>query len=133
MSDLPLHVRRSVDAIGREVGDRDLSVQDIEGSAPWLPEELGMSGESGEVVEEAVRTIIAATGDDADRQGHVHKPTGQGLGRQIDERQHHERGDEEEVNRELGPRAEVKRRRGEAKRGDRRDSSLRMLPVATFR
>ena len=70
---------------------------------------------------------------DADRQGHVHKPTGQGLGRQIDERQHHERGDEEEIHRELGPRAEVKRRRGEAKRGDRRDSSLRMLPVASVR
>ena len=74
MSELPLHVRRSVDAIEREVGDRDLSVQDIEGSAPWLPEELGMSGESGEVVEEAVRTIIAATGDDADRQGLARTP-----------------------------------------------------------
>jgi GTP cyclohydrolase I len=74
VSELPLHVRRSVDAIEREVGDRDLSVQDIEGSAPWLPEELGMSDDSGEVVEEAVRSIIAATGDDADRQGLARTP-----------------------------------------------------------
>ena len=39
MSDLPDHVRRSVDAIEREVGDAHLSARDIEGSTPWLSED----------------------------------------------------------------------------------------------
>ena len=73
MSHLSGHVRRSVDAIEREVGDADLSAHDIEGSTPWLAEDT--DGDStNQAVEEAVRTIIRDIGEDPDRQGLARTP-----------------------------------------------------------
>jgi len=81
VSGLPDHVRRSVDAIEREVGDADLSAHDIEGSTSWLPE--GLDGEGDHAagdpalagpVQEAVRTIIRDIGEDPDRQGLARTP-----------------------------------------------------------
>jgi GTP cyclohydrolase I len=68
VSDLPDHVRRSVDAIEREVGDAELSAHDIEGSTPWLSEDPNDQS-SGRAVEDAVRTIIRDIGEDPDRPG----------------------------------------------------------------
>jgi GTP cyclohydrolase I len=68
VSQLSDHVRRSVDAIEREVGDPQLSARDIEGSTPWLPDEHE-GRDAREAVEGAVRTIIAGIGEDPDRQG----------------------------------------------------------------
>jgi len=73
MSHLSGHLRRSVDAIEREVGDADLSAHDIEGSTPWLAEEADGDSTS-EAVEEAVRTIIRDIGEDPDRQGLARTP-----------------------------------------------------------
>jgi GTP cyclohydrolase I len=73
VSDLPGHVRRSVDAIEREVGDAGLSAHDIEGSTPWLSEDAEGTV-SGRAVEDAVRTIIRDIGEDPDRQGLVRTP-----------------------------------------------------------
>ena len=68
MTDLPSHVRRAVEAIEREPGEADLSAADIEGRTPWLLDEAdGAPGPS--VVEEAVRTILHAVGEDPERQG----------------------------------------------------------------
>jgi len=73
MSHLSGHLRRSVDAIEREVGDADLSAHDIEGSTPWLAEDT--DGDStNQAVEEAVRTIIRDIGEDPDRQGLARTP-----------------------------------------------------------
>jgi GTP cyclohydrolase IA len=68
VSDLPDHVRRSVDAIEREVGDSYLSARDIEGSMPWLPEDADVPDGRGRVAD-AIRTVIAGIGEDPDRQG----------------------------------------------------------------
>ncbi len=73
MTDLPDHLRRSVDAIEREVGDADLSARDIEGSTPWLSEDIDATA-SGRAVEDAVRTIIRDIGEDPERQGLVRTP-----------------------------------------------------------
>ncbi len=73
MTDLPRHLRRSVDAIEREVGDADLSARDIEGSTPWLSEDVDATA-SGRAVEDAVRTIIRDIGEDPERQGLVRTP-----------------------------------------------------------
>ena len=74
MSDLSDHVRRSVDAIEREVGDPELSARDIEGSTPWLPDEHDVADDARGAVEDAVRTIIAGIGEDPDRQGLARTP-----------------------------------------------------------
>ncbi len=68
MSDLPDHLRRSVDAIEHDVGDSYLSARDIEGSLPWLPEDADLPDQGGQVTE-AVRAIIVGIGEDPDRQG----------------------------------------------------------------
>ncbi len=73
VSDLPDHVRRSVDAIEREVGDSYLSARDIEGSMPWLPEDADVPDGGGRVAD-AIRTVIAGIGEDPDRQGLARTP-----------------------------------------------------------
>ena len=74
MSDLSDHVRRSVDAIEREVGDPHLSARDIEGSMPWLPDEHEVADDARGAVEDAVRAIIEGIGEDPDRQGLARTP-----------------------------------------------------------
>ena len=67
-----------------------------------------------------VKAPIGARSSDAAGERDVDEPAGQGLRREVDERQHDEQGDEEEVGEELGAGAEVERRRGEADDGRQR-------------
>ncbi len=73
MPELSDHVRRSVDAMEREVGDATLSARIIEGSMPWLPDDDAEPGGGGSV-EQAVRAIIIGIGEDPDRQGLARTP-----------------------------------------------------------
>jgi GTP cyclohydrolase I len=69
MTELPAHLRRTVEAIEREPGEADLSAADIEGRTAWLLEEAGDDVPGSAEVEEAVRTILRGVGEDPDRQG----------------------------------------------------------------
>jgi GTP cyclohydrolase I len=69
MTELPAHLRRTVEAIEREPGEADLSAADIEGRTAWLLEDADDDIPGSAEVEEAVRTILRGVGEDPDRQG----------------------------------------------------------------
>jgi GTP cyclohydrolase I len=69
MTELPAHLRRTVEAIEREPGEADLSAADIEGRTAWLLEGADDDIPGSAEVEEAVRTILRGVGEDPDRQG----------------------------------------------------------------
>jgi len=67
-TDLPSHVRAIVDEIESEIGERDLSIDDITGSRSETRNDgPGRAGDGR--VEAAVREILLEIGEDPDRQG----------------------------------------------------------------
>ena len=66
-TELPPNVRRLVDEIESEIGERDLGIDDIEGSRGY--DRAGEASSDNGRVEAAVREILTEIGEDPDRQG----------------------------------------------------------------